>query len=52
MRKRGDDGRVTVTDDGDFLRTVSVVQLDCYLTEIQENNQAILYVWEALRQCR
>lgn len=49
MRKTDDDdGRVTVTNDGDFLRPVSVVQLDGYLTEIQENNQALLYVWEVL----
>lgn len=44
MRRTGDDGRVTVTNEGDFLWTVSVEQLDCYLTESQQNNQAILYV--------
>lgn len=52
MRETGDEGRVTVTNDGDFLRPVSVVQLDGCLTDIQENTQARLYVWEVLGQRR
>lgn len=48
MRNTGDDGRVTVTNDGHFLRMVPVVKLDRYLTEIHENNQPIVFVWEVL----